>query len=349
MTLTDKDLNLNFHATFSDYISPFTIYLDDHDPTDGAPVNQARTLAEPWATEYNWPKVEADLNSRFQHFTTVVHTNTPDYPHATPLHFIHHRSALPPRLARLVPRSSAHHYALARPPKPGLAYRQLAGAFHALMLKLGYTKYVFQGSDCGDFINWWAAADYPENVVAGLSNFWLHARNKAGGSSSADEQVVIAHYHAFVRGGGWSYGQVQQTRPLRLAFGLGDSPVGLTIWIYESLRNNVADVGIWTPGIIITWTMMHWEGTLALDGLGLNLPYVHQPVAISGFPHDLWYRTPLDWVQRSGNIKQYTVHQRGGHFAGFVVPDLLVQDMWRFFGDRELSGTGDICHDAMDK
>jgi hypothetical protein len=69
------------------------------------------------------------------------------------------------------------------------------------------------------------------------------------------------------------------------------------------------------------------------------LPFVHQPVAISQFPHDLWYRTPIDWAKRGGNVKQNTVHKTGGHFATLTSPDLLLDDIWRFFGNRELSGT----------
>ena len=66
---------------------------------------------------------------------------------------------------------------------------------------------------------------------------------------------------------------------------------------------------------------------------------MHQPVAISEFPYDLWYRTPLDWARRGGNVKYRVVHERGGHFAAFDAPDLLVNDIRKFFGDRETSGT----------
>ncbi len=66
---------------------------------------------------------------------------------------------------------------------------------------------------------------------------------------------------------------------------------------------------------------------------------MHQPIAISEFPFDLWYRTPLDWAQRGGNVKYRTVHETGGHFPSLDTPELLLDDIWRFFGNRELSGT----------
>lgn len=34
-----------------------------------------------------------------------------------------------------------------------------------------------------------------------------------------------------------------------------------------------------------------------------------------------------------------TVHETGGHFAALTNPDSLLQDIWRFFGDEELSKT----------
>lgn len=69
------------------------------------------------------------------------------------------------------------------------------------------------------------------------------------------------------------------------------------------------------------------------------MPFASQPIAISQFPLDLWYRTPLDWAKRTGNVVSSVRHDRGGHFAALDAPDLLVADVRAFFGDRELSGT----------
>jgi hypothetical protein len=37
---------------------------------------------------------------------------------------------------------------------------------------------------------------------------------------------------------------------------------------------------------------------------------------------------------------QNTVQKTGGHLAILTSPDLLLNDIWRFFGNRKLSGTG---------
>jgi hypothetical protein len=69
------------------------------------------------------------------------------------------------------------------------------------------------------------------------------------------------------------------------------------------------------------------------------MPYIRQPIALSQFPWDIWYGTPLEWAKRSGNVVSLNKHDRGGHFAAVEVPDLLIEDIQKFFGDKVLSGT----------
>ncbi len=79
------------------------------------------------------------------------------------------------------------------PRTPGFGYRQAGAAFRALMLKLN----VFQGGDAGDLINRYAAVDFPEIVVSGLSNFWVTPPceedlvRRAQNQTSDDETYVI--------------------------------------------------------------------------------------------------------------------------------------------------------------
>lgn len=265
---------------------------------DGPPKRTVQEVANFWKDHYDWRTVEARLNQDFDHFTTTVQTpvNTYHrYPDPVPLHFVHHRSNRPDAIPLLFvhgwpgsflevesliepltnppdPKLPAFHivapsipgYGFSPSPrKPGFGYRQAGATFRALMLKLGYVKYVFQGGDAGDLINRYAAIDFPDNVVSGVSNFWVtppreddlarHAR----GQTSEDESYLIGLYQGFTTYS-WGYGYMQQTRPLRLAIGLTDSPVGLAMWIYDGIRRGVTDEKVWTPEVIITWTMMHW-------------------------------------------------------------------------------------------
>lgn len=318
LVLTDRDLNLNYKVAFTDNISPFSIEVDDAflnttrlkasltrfvddledqpEFTDGPPRHQVEKIAEYWAREYDWRKIESEINSRFNQYTTLVQTSSsPSYTDPIPLHFVHHRSqrqdAIPLLFVHGWPGSfleveniiesltnppdntlPAFHvvapsipgFAFSPTPrKPGIGYRQAGAVFHALMQKLGYSKFVFQGGDAGDFINRYMAVDFPDAVVAGLSNFWVIPPTQADldryatGIADADEAYTIEHHTTFVNDR-WSYGQLHQTRPLKLAVGLTDSPVGLAMWIYDLIRLSVNDPTLWTPERIITWTMMHW-------------------------------------------------------------------------------------------
>lgn len=105
--------------------------------------------------------------------------------------------------------------------------------------------------------------DFPAAVVAGHSNFWVvpptaeDLQRQAAGQTSADENFVLAQQHHFAESH-WSYGQVHQTRPLTLAAGLTDSPVGLALWIYDVCVECTDDAeAVFVPERLVTWTMMH--------------------------------------------------------------------------------------------
>lgn len=149
------------------------------------------------------------------------------------------------------------------PTRPGFGYIETAHAFDALMRQLGYAQYVIQGGDAGGIIMRYQAHLYPESVVSGLNNFWVVSPDESdlkqyhAGQASADETAIIERMDYFIREA-WGYGQIHQTRPLRLAYGLTDSPIGLAMWIYDALWPSAWDIAVFTPKEIITWTMMHW-------------------------------------------------------------------------------------------
>jgi Epoxide hydrolase N terminus len=317
-TITERRLSLNFEATFTEAITPFTISVHESflertvlkvsltrfvdeceqpDFTDGPPTRIAKSLASYWTDSYDWRKIEASINSQLTQFTTIVQPSLSpaDYTSSVPLHFVHHRSGRPDAIPLLfvhgwpgsflevdtiissltnppndglpafhVVAPSIPGYGFSPTPQvPGFGYRAAGATFHALMLKLGYSKYVFQGGDAGDLINRYAAHDFPDDVISGLSNFWIIPPNDSDldryrkKETTEDENYIIEHLDNFVTSG-WAYGQIQQTRPLKLASGLMDSPVGLAMWIYDSVAAGEPDPSLWTEERTITWTMMHW-------------------------------------------------------------------------------------------
>jgi hypothetical protein len=110
----------------------------------------------------------------------------------------------------------------------------------------------------------------------------------------------------------------------------------------------------WTLSEIITWSLMYTiqgpyggfrmyrelvrEDDFRDTGLGTP-PFVTQPVGVTQRPLDFGDGLPLEWMQRGGNVKAVYVHDSGGHFAAYRSAESLADDIYRWFGDRELSGT----------
>jgi len=55
------------------------------------------------------------------------------------------------------------------------------------------------------------------------------------------------------------------------------------------------------------------------------------PFACAVFPFEMFAIAPRQWVEASYNLVQYSVMPRGGHFAAMEEPQLLVEDVRKFF------------------
>ena len=195
------------------------------------------------------------------------------------------------------------------------------------MIQLDYPKYVIDGGDFGGVILRYQAHLYPDNVVSVSSNFWVvqptddDMRRFTEGATTEDETAYINQLSTYILQQS-GYRILQEFDPLTAAYPLTDSPIGMAMWIY-SLMSRIVDPSDfeWTPQEIITWSLMYTiqgpysglrmykemnnEGALAGFDFGIP-PLVHQPVMISEFPYDCWYRIPLDWAQRGGNVRLET-------------------------------------------
>ena len=129
------------------------------------------------------------------------------------------------------------------------------------MQQLNYTRYVVQGGDFGGIILRYIAASYPENVISALANFYIVPPNATDreryqlGETDAEENLSIEEFDFYLNKF-QGYRIIQSNRPLTLAIGMTDSPVGNAMWIYDLMQQAV-DFHVWTPEEIITWTMMY--------------------------------------------------------------------------------------------
>jgi pimeloyl-ACP methyl ester carboxylesterase len=57
---------------------------------------------------------------------------------------------------------------------------------------------------------------------------------------------------------------------------------------------------------------------------------VTPPLGVAAFPCEL-PTPPRSWVARAFNVERWTQMPKGGHFAAFEQPELLVEDIRAFF------------------
>ncbi|KAI9647645.1 hypothetical protein NHQ30_004030 [Ciborinia camelliae] len=345
--------------------------LNQPDFTDGPPRHNTTTIRDYWVNEYSWFSVQDEINKNLNQFTTTVYADG-NYSYPIPLHFIHHKSprldAIPllfihgwpgsflevskiinhltdppntsiPAFHIVAPSLPGFGFSPA-PEYPGLGLRETGEAFNNLMTQqLGYPKYVIQGGDFGGFTLRYMAGQFPSTIVSSLSNFFIVPPNSTdmarygNGTTDVEENYQIEQlqgFNEFYAG----YRDIQQTRPEQLAIAMTDSPVGLAAWIYDFMFNHV-DGYEWTPQEIITWAMMYYiQGPyggmrmykeLAKAGTWLNEGFIFIP------------NPPKSWLQRWANLTYEVNNPKGGHFAAYEVPDLLVDNIRTFWGNDSIS------------
>jgi pimeloyl-ACP methyl ester carboxylesterase len=322
-----------------------------------------RRLAARWADGYDWRAHERDMNS-LPHFVVDLDD--------APLHFLHFRGRGPQsfpivlthgwpgsflELRPLAERLAAQAFDVVVPSLPGFGFSaqrpqrtdpwSTPELWHRLMADiLGYTRYGAHGGDLGAGVSTRLAARHPD-AVAGIHLLAVGAPDL----SAADEPPLTDAERAYLdevaeweRDEG-AYEHQQQTRPVTLAYGLSDSPVGQLAWLVEKYR-------AWSDGDgdlsrrfsdddVLTWASLYWlTNAIAPSFRPYNDYYVHQPktprvivpTAVAAFPADL-SRPPREWAERRYAVARYTVMPRGGHFAAFEEPELLAADIASFFDD----------------
>ncbi|KEF60837.1 microsomal epoxide hydrolase [Exophiala aquamarina CBS 119918] len=238
----------------------------------------------------------------------------------------------------------------------GFTVEQHAEVCHKLMLRLGYEQYVVQGGDLGYAVSRLLAMKYPESVKGQLINLAVPSEPTITSHPALFQQVQstpltewemagIARTEWFsVEGAG--YNKLQQTKPQTLAYAMAANPVGLLAWIYDKLHD-WADEYPWTDDELLTWVSIYefstagswanqriyYEDAHAATGpsFAQAASYIDVKLGISRFPKELLLRPRL-WHHTMGPVVLMNEHDKGGHFAAWEVPELLVRDIREMFG-----------------
>ena len=348
------------------------------DFSQGVPLATMQKLADYWATDYDWRKVEAKINSYPQFITNIdgldiqfAHVRSKEknalpviVTHGWPGSIIEQLKIIDPLTNPTAHGGSASDaFDVVIPSMPGYGFSgkptatgwdqgRIARAWAVLMKRLGYKRYVAQGGDWGGAVNdLFATQGHPE-LIGMHTNFpgaIPPEINKAAASGapapaglSAEEKraydTVAALYKTIPT-------QLFMTAHPQSLYGVADSPLGVAAWLMDHdpaslrliarafdgeptglTRDDILDNAtlFWLTNTTVSASRLYWEGFPKID---LGPKNISIPVAVSVFPEEVFY-TPRSWAERAyPNLVHYNQLEKGGHFAAWEQPQLLVDEM----------------------
>jgi pimeloyl-ACP methyl ester carboxylesterase len=242
------------------------------DRSQGVQLAVMKQLAQYWAKDYDWRKVETRLNAMPQFITEIDGLD---------IQFAHirsrHANALPLIMTHGWPGSiielmkvvgpltdpTAHGgqaedaFDLVLPSLPGYGFSgkpqstgwnpdRIARAWTELMRRLGYKQYVSQGGDWGSVVSDVMARQAPEGLLAIHVNMPATVPPEIAralqdgdppppGLSDAENLAYQQMNALYTRGAG--YAGVMVTRPQTVGYGLADSPAGQAAWMYDKFAD----------------------------------------------------------------------------------------------------------------
>jgi pimeloyl-ACP methyl ester carboxylesterase len=342
-----------------------------NDQSQGLQLARMQALVQYWATDYDWRRGEAKLNA-FPMFMTEID--------GIDIQFIHvrsrHKNAMPLIMTHGWPGSifemlkviapltdptayggsadDAFHVVVPsipgfgfseQPHKTGWGSDHIARAWGELMARLGYTRFVSQGGDCGSVISHRMAmqtvkgligihVNMPATVPPDIATL-LTLGEPAPSDLSPKEKAAYESLNVFYRDN-CGYSAMMVTRPQTVGYALADSPVGQAAWMYDKISQWTYSGGVpervltrdeilddislyWLTNSATSSAQIYWED----HSNNFNAVDISLPAAVTIFPGEI-YQAPRSWTERSyHNLMYFNEVDNGGHFAAWEQPVLL--------------------------
>jgi epoxide hydrolase len=331
--------------------------------TYGVPLDYVRELVDRWRTTFDWRGHEARLNAHPQ-FTTVIdgqqvhfiHVRSAE-PDALPLICTHGWPMSVFEYLDLIgplsdPRGhgggAADAFHVVIPSVPGVAFSgpttepgwdtgRVARAWVELMARLGYDRYGAHGNDGGSQISPEVGRLDHERVVGVhvTQLFSFPSGDPAEFADLSDEDMAaLAFLERFTSGGGLAYNAYQSAQPQTLAYALQDSPAGWLAWVMQLFQR-------WAePDYILVNASAYWLTNTIGSSIRRYYAEAHSqqreaeptttPTGVAIFAED--FQSIRRFADRDhANIVSWNRYDRGSHFSPHDAPDLLLDDIRRFY------------------
>jgi pimeloyl-ACP methyl ester carboxylesterase len=334
----------------------------------GSNLSYLRELSDYWSDQFDWRLTESEINSH-PNFTTELDGFTIHFLHikgkgrkSIPLIITHGWPGSFIEMMKIIPlltEGPEFSFDLVIPSLVGYGYSEpaseagcnssvIAVLWNKLMNQLGYTRYGAQGGDIGAGVGTWLALKYPQ-AIAGLHLNFISGSYKPFFKTEEEPDEEYLAFQQLVSS--WSdmegaYAHVHATKPLTLAYGLNDSPVGLCAWILEKFYNWSDNQGnienSFTKDELLANITLYWLTRSIYSSIRIyyensKMPlifkendFVKPPVGFAKFPKEL-PTPPRSYIEKGFNIQHWTEMPAGGHFAAMEQPELLANDIILFF------------------
>jgi pimeloyl-ACP methyl ester carboxylesterase len=334
----------------------------------GASLGYMKELSDYWITYFNWRKTESEINA-YGNYIAVIDGYKIHYLHIKgkgekplPLIITHGWPYSFLEMFKLIPLLTENNdmsFDLVVPSMPGYGFSQkitqpgcnvsfIADLWHKLMRELGYEKYGVQGGDFGAGVSTALAMKYPEHITGLHLNYIpgnyvpLLAENEE--FTKEENDYLDSEEDWYSREGGYSL--EQNTKPLTLAYGLNDSPMGLCAWIVEKMfgwSQNRGYIGnVFTKDELLSNVTLYWitetiHSSIRLYNENSKNPliigkdsFINTPTGIAHFMYEDPF-PPRKFIERGFNIQHWSEFPEGGHFPAMEKPEVLAEDIIKFF------------------
>ncbi|WP_412025887.1 epoxide hydrolase family protein [Burkholderia cepacia] len=346
-----------------------------NDESQGVRLARMQALLQYWGSDYDWRKGEAKLNALPMFMTEIDGLD---------IQFIHvrsrHQNALPLIMTHGWPgsifelikvigpltdptaygASADDAFDIVIPSLPGFGFSgqpnttgwgsdHIARAWGELMARLGYTRFVSQGGDCGSVISHRMAmqkvkgligihVNMPATVPPDIATL-LALGEPAPGRLSPKEKAAYDALNVFYKDN-CGYSAMMVTRPQTVGYALADSPAGQAAWMYDKISQWTYSGGVpersltrdeilddislyWLTNSATSAAQIYWED----HSNNFNAVDISMPAAVTIFPGEI-YQAPRSWTERAyHNLIYFNEVDKGGHFAAWEEPQLLASEV----------------------